>query len=407
MNLLDRIEDRVSLPGDSERRRAQKKLVVVVSAIGAVATLINAVPMFTGGLDVIGVVYVASAFYIAAGALAVLIWPQNFHLIVFLLLLDVLIFPTATQILSGGFASGMLASPWLLFAPIGAALVLSVQDALVFVLMFVVSVLSIAVLEPYAAARAPEISDSVRISYNVGSLLSLGLLLSASSLYLVRQLEHYSDQADSLLLNVLPRSIADRLRAQPGTIADGYDNVTVLFADIIDFTQMSSDADPEAVVALLNEIFSEFDDLAARHGLEKIKTIGDAYMVAAGLPTPRPDHAEAILAFACDILKAMDAYTGFDGEPIRLRIGVNTGPVVAGVIGRQKFIYDLWGDAVNVASRMESNGLVNRIQVTQAVVDHLGDRYRFEARPPMPIKGKGMMVTYLVIDEETERTPVG
>jgi class 3 adenylate cyclase len=160
---------------------------------------------------------------------------------------------------------------------------------------------------------------------------------------------------------------------------------------------MSSDANPVDVVNLLNDVFSEFDDLAEKHGLEKIKTIGDAYMAAAGLPEPRADHVEAIVRFAIDMLAAVERCQGLRGEPVRLRIGINTGSVVAGVIGRQKFIYDLWGDAVNVASRMESNGLANQIQVTQAVKDKLDDRYTFVERDPIPVKGKGMMVTYLLV----------
>jgi urea transport system substrate-binding protein len=199
-----------------------------------------------------------------------------------------------------------------------------------------------------------------------------------------------------LLLNILPGSVATRLKESPETIADGFNEVTVLFADIVDFTAMSSNADPVAVVNLLNDVFSEFDELAKKHGLEKIKTIGDAYMVAAGLPEPRPDHTEAIMLFAQEMLEAVERQEGLNGDPVRLRIGINTGPVVAGVIGRQKFIYDLWGDAVNVASRMESNGLTNQIQVTEAVKEKLDGQYAFVAREPIAVKGKGMMVTYLL-----------
>ena len=194
----------------------------------------------------------------------------------------------------------------------------------------------------------------------------------------------------------MPGSIAERLKRSPEIIADGYSDVTVLFADIVDFTTISSAADPVAVVKLLNDIFSEFDGLAEKHGLEKIKTIGDAYMVAAGLPEPRPDHTEAITHFALDMLQAVKKHEDFYGEPICLRVGMNSDPVVAGVIGRQKFIYDLWGDAVNVASRMESNGLANQIQVTRVVKEKLDDQYTFVEREPIHIKGKGLMVTYLL-----------
>jgi class 3 adenylate cyclase len=197
-------------------------------------------------------------------------------------------------------------------------------------------------------------------------------------------------------LNILPGTIAGRLKENPGIIADGFSEATVLFADIVDFTTMSSGADPADVVRKLNEIFSDFDRLATSHGLEKIKTIGDAYMVAGGLPEAQPDHCQVVAAFALDMVAAMERHRSWTGEAMRIRVGINTGPVVAGVIGQQKFIYDLWGDAVNVASRMESNGLSNEIQVTQAVKDKLAGLYEFEERGPIYVKGKGEMVTYLM-----------
>jgi class 3 adenylate cyclase len=213
---------------------------------------------------------------------------------------------------------------------------------------------------------------------------------------LTDQLGLARETADNLLLNVLPRTIADRLKMGEATIADSYDAVTVLFADIVGFTAMSAAVDPVAVVSKLNDVFSDFDQLAADYGLEKIKTIGDAYMVAAGLPLPRDDHTEAVAAFAVDMIDVIGRHQSWTGEPIRLRVGINSGPVVAGVIGRQKFIYDLWGDAVNVASRMESNGLANQIQVTAAVREKLAGRYAFEEREPITVKGKGVMQTYLL-----------
>jgi class 3 adenylate cyclase len=211
-------------------------------------------------------------------------------------------------------------------------------------------------------------------------------------------LEKEHQRSESLLLNILPRSIAARLkqdRSEP--IADSFREVTVLFADIAGFTTMSATLDPARVVALLNEVFSEFDKLAERHGLEKIKTIGDAYMVAGGLPTPRPDHARSVAEMALDMADVVQRYPWPGDVPLRIRIGINTGPVVAGVIGVRKFIYDLWGDTVNTASRMESSGVIGAIQVTEATHECLENDYEFEARGSIEVKGKGSLNTFLLV----------
>jgi adenylate cyclase len=394
VGLIGRVEQRVAFVGDSATRRFQKMLVVVTALVGSLATVFNAVPFFGDDLGALGWTYLASAVYLAAGAVVILALPRAFAVVTFVLLLDVLLFPSITQVLAGGYSSGVLAMPWTMFAPLGAALVLGARSAVVHLGLFAVAVLGVAALEPTARDIAPTISTQTLLTFNVGSLLSLGVLAAATSLYLLRQVERYRDQADRLLLNVLPGSIAERLKSGEQTIADRHNSVTVLFADIVDFTQLSSDADPQDVVTMLDELFTAFDHLAAKHGVEKIKTIGDAYMAAAGLPDPRPDHAAAALALARDMLHTARTHRGPHGQPLRLRIGINTGPVVAGVIGRQRLIYDLWGDAVNMASRMESTGVTGYIQVTQAVRDQLADHYRFQVRDLVAVKGKGMTHTY-------------
>lgn len=208
------------------------------------------------------------------------------------------------------------------------------------------------------------------------------------------------ETADRLLLNVLPAPIVEQLKRNPGTIADTYQEVSVLFVDIVDFTRLTAHDEPSEIVGLLNDIFTDLDGLAQKYGLEKIKTVGDSYMAAAGLPIPRPDHATAVANMALDVLEVMKRYT-WHAEPIQVRIGINTGPVVAGVIGRQKFIYDLWGDAVNVASRMESNSMPGVIQVTGATYEKLKEHFRFERRDPIYVKGKGEMETYLLQGHST------
>lgn len=201
-------------------------------------------------------------------------------------------------------------------------------------------------------------------------------------------------ESDRLLLNILPEAIVENLKKGEGTAAEKFDSATVLFADLVGFTSIAARVSPLELVNLLNQIFSKFDQLTEKHGLEKIKTNGDAYMVVGGVPVPKPDRAEAIADLALDMQKAIAHFQTDTGESFQIRIGINIGPVVAGVIGTKKFSYDLWGDTVNVASRMESHGLPGYIQVTTAIYELLKDRYVFEERGAIAIKGKGEMVTY-------------
>jgi class 3 adenylate cyclase len=210
------------------------------------------------------------------------------------------------------------------------------------------------------------------------------------------------ERSERLLLNVLPAPIAARLKQGDAVIADEYPEVTVLFADLVDFTRRSRDSTPEQVVRVLDELFSALDRLAERHGLEKIKTVGDAYMVVGGLPEPRPDHAEAVAEMALSVREEVPRHLDPDGQPLAVRIGIATGPVVAGVIGRRKFSYDLWGDTVNTASRMESGGVPGCIQVTDRTYRRLRDRYRFERRGPVQVKGKGELVTWFLVARDAQ-----
>lgn len=205
------------------------------------------------------------------------------------------------------------------------------------------------------------------------------------------------DKSERLLLNILPEMIADRLKQGDSNIADGFAEVTILFADIVGFTEISARTSPQELVELLNKIFSAFDRLSEQYGLEKIKTIGDNYMVAGGLPLPCTNHAESIAEMALEMQQEIMKLSGECDKPLNIRIGINTGPVVAGVIGTKKFIYDLWGDAVNTASRMESQGISGKIQVSDSTYQLLCDRYLLEKRGTINVKGKGDMTTYLLI----------
>jgi adenylate cyclase len=205
------------------------------------------------------------------------------------------------------------------------------------------------------------------------------------------------EKSDRLLLNILPESIAAKLKDGQSSIADGFAEVTILFADIVGFTVLSAQISPEELLVFLNEIFSAFDNLTEKYGLEKIKTIGDAYMVVGGLPTPSTNHAESIAEMALDMQEELAKFNAKHHSGINIRIGINTGPAIAGVIGTKKFIYDLWGDAVNTAARMESHGIAGAIQVTKSTYDILQNKYLFEDRGIIHVKGKGDMNTYLLV----------
>jgi class 3 adenylate cyclase len=230
----------------------------------------------------------------------------------------------------------------------------------------------------------------------VGSIIVLALII----IVIINERK----KSEKLLLNILPYEIANRLKRKPESIADRYENATVIFIDIVDFTEISEEIEPEQTVAMLNEIFTTFDEIARQYDLEKIKTIGDCYMAAAGIPKQIPQHADAAAGMALEVRNKMKNYVAPGGIPVRFRIGIDSGPVVAGVIGESKFIYDLWGDAVNTASRMETYGVIDEIQVTQNFISSLINGYLLMERGRVEIKGKGLMKTYLLLDYSEKKT---
>ncbi len=207
------------------------------------------------------------------------------------------------------------------------------------------------------------------------------------------------DRAEGLLRNILPDAIAEKLKDSPELIAEEHKQVSILFADIVGFTAASARLTPAALIVNLNRVFSRFDDLVSKYGVEKIKTIGDAYMVVAGLPSARKDHATSIVSLALDTLEAAKEINEISDIPLEIRIGINSGPVVAGVIGHKKFAYDLWGDAVNVAARMEELGQAGTVQITQATRKLLGDEFSYRDLGQIDVKGKGELQAYSVTDE--------
>lgn len=251
----------------------------------------------------------------------------------------------------------------------------------------------------------PKPFNPVILRARIGACLEKKRLRDRERAY-IKKLRSEQERSEQLLLNILPRPIAERLKEGQRTIADVFPDVTVLFADLVGFTRMSEQLPPAELVAMLNRIFSMFDQLAEKHGLEKIKTIGDEYMAASGLPMPRADHAEAMAEMALDMLAVIERFNAKRNRGVRIRIGMNCGPVTAGIIGTKKFAYDLWGDTVNIASRMESHGIANAIQVTEATYKRLRHKYAFQRRGIIHVKGKGALCTYFLVGRRPQKAVI-
>jgi adenylate cyclase len=305
--------------------------------------------------------------------------------------------PFLLQWTLGGYVASSAVSLWALVAAVGTLFFFTTAESVPWFGLFIgLSVLS-GLLDPIVAASPAAIPDPIRTAFFVLNVTGVSLTVYVLLQYAVRARDDAFARSEGLLLNVLPRSIAQRLKREPGVIADAHEDVTVLFADVVDFTPFAERTEPARVVGVLDQVFKAFDGLAERHGVEKIKTIGDAYMAAAGLPDPRTDHAEAMADMALDMQEAVASVCKPLGLDLAIRIGMESGPVIAGVIGRHKFIYDLWGDTVNTASRLESHGLPGRIQVGEAAHRLLRDHYEFEDRGEIELKGKGLRRVYLLV----------
>lgn len=274
-----------------------------------------------------------------------------------------------------------------------------------FLVVFIIAVVIALELGTNPSRRISNATLRAIRSTNVVGILSVIVGLSFQSYRVITRTEEdlarEHDKSERLLLNILPAPIAARLKEQRGPIAERFECATILFADIVSFTPLAQRIPAAAVVSMLDEIFREFDALAHAHGVEKIKTIGDAYMAAAGIPEPCADHAQRVADMALQMQSTIAEHFGKRYPELTLRIGIAAGPVVAGVIGERKFSYDLWGDAVNTASRMESHGVPGRIQVNEKVRELLGDAYRFESRGMIDIKGKGPMEVFLLEGRES------
>lgn len=392
------------LPSDDEEDRLRKSVLVLSSSL--MATLAFA---WVGTYAVLGLWLSAAipfAYQLASAAsLYVFATTRRLGLFRTSQLLMSLLLPFALQWSLGGFANSSAVSLWAFTCPVGALLFVGARQAVPWFLAFGGLMVVSGAIDPVLSSGAPEIPNGVVVSFFVLNLLGVSTTTYVLLQYFVRareralaELEVERAKSERLLLNVLPASVASRLKeSDHHVIADGFDTATVLFADIVGFTTLAQTLPPARVVVLLDRVFAGWDGLADRHGVEKIKTIGDAYMVAAGIPAVREDHTEAIADLALEMGAEAERRAGESGLPIAVRIGIDTGPVVAGVIGRAKFSYDLWGDTVNTASRMESHGLPGAIQVSERTYERLRGTHELRRRGTIEVKGKGPMTTYLLL----------
>jgi adenylate cyclase len=388
-------------PRDDDERRFRKALLVVIAVLILPIALVWGTLYLALGTPAGVIAYL----YFGVSTAAIVVFARTRDAETFLRaeLIAILLAPTLSMAFVGGFVASGGVGLWGIMAPLGALVFRGWRSGIRwFVAFLAVFLLSGLVGEVYGGlSELPEWFQSAMIALNVSVggavVFTLLALFAKQREEALSALRIEQTKADNLLLNILPRSIADKLKTSTQTIADQFSSASILFADVVDFTPLSEGLPPADVVGILDHLFSHFDTLAERYGLEKIKTIGDCYMVAAGVPSPRPDHARALALMALDMIEATRSGDDVGHLGLELRIGINSGPVVAGVIGRKRFLYDLWGDAVNTASRMESQGAPGRIQITRATYELLADEFECEPRGTIKVKGKGEMEVWHVL----------
>jgi guanylate cyclase len=398
---LERLARVGALPTDDDETRLKKALLVLIAILilpisATWAVLYLAFGAWTG---------LVAVLYALISVASIVLFSRNrdFELLLNIQLLDIVLAPTLSMIAIGGLLPTGGVGFWGILAPLGALVfrgaAAGIRWFVLWLVLFLGSGLAAIVLG--APSPLPVWFSNLMLALNIsvgGALVFTLLAIFAKQREDAQAALHAEhERAEGLLLSILPGSIAERLKTNPHTIADHFSEASVLFADVVDFTSWSKDLRPTEVVGMLDRLFGEFDDLADRYGLEKIKTIGDSYMVAAGVPSPRADHATALASLALDMVAATEAGGACGELGLQLRVGINSGPVVAGVIGRKRFLYDLWGDAVNIASRMESHGTPNHIQVTGATYELIEDDFMCQPRGTVSIKGKGDMETWYLV----------
>jgi adenylate cyclase len=380
-------------PGEPELQRSGRQVVVVAFIIATLSSIPTAFQDLAAGYTWVGTLEFATLVLTPPLFLAIARWPRRFGTFINLsfVVIDAVLM-AETAMFGGLWPSGLIPLFAINFVLV-ALLALSVRAAMWWLGAFVVGTIYGALVPNWMDPIYTRPDPTGIAAFNI---IGTGLLAIAVLAYFVRQRDRFQRRSDELLHNVLPDDIVVRLKDGNEAIADDIPSASVLFADVVDFTPMSAQMAPGELVGLLDQLFTIFDGFVDELGLEKIKTVGDAYMVAAGIPRPRDDHAHAIAELALRIRDHV-ATTPVAGRRLSLRIGISSGPVTAGIIGTHKFAYDLWGDTVNVASRMESSGVPGSIQISPASYDLLKEAYVCEPRGLVDVKGKSPMETYLLV----------
>lgn len=409
---LQSLVRRFAYIGCGESDSAEERLRRATLTLATGLTIVLAIP-WAVGYGIAGLVVPAS---IAAagqvGAVAALVFlarTKRFEVFRIVELSVILLLPFAMHWTLGGFVASSAIVLWSMQAPLGVVMFEGKNRALPWFIAFAAITAVSGALDGTLASKAPLIPDGVIIAFfvvNIGGLSTVSFValqfVVGERLRILRELDEARARAEHLLHHVLPEPIAERLKHEDGVIAELHGDATILFADLAGFTRLSKRVPPERLVEILDEVFSAFDRLVEVHGLEKIKTVGDAYMAAGGLLTPREDHPSATAELALDMLDEVEQLGDLLGQPLTLRIGIDTGPVVAGVIGKSRLAYDVWGDTVNVASHMQSRGVPGKAQVTERTWERLVEDYRFKRRRLLRVKGSGTMIAYILIGRREE-----
>jgi len=392
VTLLSTIKARLELlsvlEADTLEVRRQKVTLVILTSVCLIASILWG-SMYLSILGPTATVYITFGFTLVLGlALLVFFAKKRLPFLLYPFFCMILWNPIAMQWSLGGFASSGVLMTWSVLAPFCALMFQSLRQAIWWFMAYLALLAISLAFDQEVQQWAPQLSPQVSMLFFGMNIIGPSVAIFLTMMYFVNAFQREYDRSESLLLNILPREIVPVLKSGRETIADHFDTCSIMFCDMVGSTPIFANLEPEEVVDWLNEAFSMFDRLVEKYGLEKIRTIGDNYMIASGVPTPRADHAKAIVALALDIVHGLEQLPDRNGKRLAFRLGINSGPIVAGIIGKMKFQYDLWGDTVNIASRMESHGEVGKVHVSAATYALIKEDFECVPRGTIPIKGK-------------------